>query len=98
MSYLISERDVDLMIEAQADAEWERLNADDPDEEKLKDAGRELGYAHEHMVEALDSIYEAAKEVDGTLAYDKIMSILNDVDDLKSEIYILKEAMKGGKC
>ena len=98
MSYVLSARDVDLMIEAQADAEWERLNADDPDEEKFKDAGRELGYAHEHMVEALDSIYEAAKEADGTLAYDKIMSILNDVDDLKGEVYILKEKLKGGKC
>lgn len=89
-------QDVDAMWEADAAAEWERLNADDPNEEKLKNAAYELGNAREYMMDALDSIYEAAKEADGTDAYDKIMSLLNDLDDLKGEVYALKEELKGG--
>ena len=97
MGYGIPAQDVDFMIEAEAAAEWERLNADDPDEEKFKNAGRELGYAIDHMRDALDSVFDAAKEAENTDAYDKIMSLLNDLDDLKGEVYIMKEKLKEGR-
>ena len=96
--YGLSTREVDLMIEDQAAAEWERINADDPDENKFIEAGYELGNAYDYIGEAMDSIFSAAKEADGTVAYDKIISILDDLNDLQGEVMILKNKLKKGRC
>ena len=91
-------QDVDAMWEADAAAEWERLNADDPEEEKIKSAGWWLSSAYDSVAEAMTSIGEAVKEADGTVAYDRIVSLLDDLSDLQTELYIMRDNMKEGHC
>ena len=90
-------QDVDAMWEADAAAEWERLNEPDPDEDKLKDAADDFVTAYEHMCEAVQALYDAYKTVEGTIAEDKVASMMNDVEDLATEVSIMKNHLKEGE-
>ena len=90
-------QDVDAMWEADAAAEWERLNAPDPDDGKLTDAAYYMGYGKDKIEEALDELATAAKRAEGTVAYDRIVSLIDALDDLSSEIHILKIKLEEGK-
>ena len=92
-------QDVSAMWEADAAAEWERLNADDPDAEKMKDAAVTLDDVYDRIGDAMDSLSDAAKEVDDTGApYDKVISLLDALNDLQSEVYCLKLNFERGRC
>ena len=90
-------QDVDVMIENAMAQEWEELT-DVPDEEKCMDASYEMGYAWEKISDALDFLATAAEKTEGTVAYDKIVSLLDDLDDLQTEIHIMKEKLRKGGC
>ena len=54
--------------------------------------------AWEKISDALDYLATAAEMVDETPAYDKVVSLLNDLENLQCDIYEMKEKMEGGRC
>ena len=76
--------------------EWEKMNADDPFEERYKSASICLDDAYEHMCEALDNIAEALREVDGTDASERVEELLDDLNDLEIDVNILRKKLKKG--
>ena len=98
MSMVITRsQDVGAMWEADAAAEWERLNADEPVEDKLKGASDAMYSAWEKISDALDYLATAAEKVDETPAYDKVVSLLNDLEDLQCDIHEMKENWERGR-
>ena len=91
-------QDVDAMWEADAAAEWERLNEEPEEAEEYREAASEMESACEELINAIDSMSDAAKEVNGTVGYDRIVSLMNDLEDIYSDILILKNHMKEGWC
>lgn len=88
-------QDVDAMWEADAAAEWERIN-DVPDySEQYKEAALDMKEATDGISTAIDLLSEAVEAVKGTDAEDKIVSLLNDLDDLWTDIRIMAKELKG---
>lgn len=91
-------QDVDAMWEADAAAEWERINEPDMDAERIKDAAELVNNAYDSMANAIQWLYEASKEAEGTLAEDKVISIMDDLEALHDDVLSLKIRMKRGEC
>lgn len=88
-------QDVDAMWEADAAAEWERIN-DVPDySEQYKEAALDMKEATDGISTAINLLSEAVEAVKGTDAEDKIVSLLNDLDDLWTDIRIMAKELKG---
>lgn len=91
-------QDVDGMWEADAAAEWERIN-DVPDySEQYKEAALNMKEATDGISTAIDLLSEAVEAVKGTDAEDKIVSLLNDLDDLWTDIRIMAKELKGERA
>lgn len=86
---------VGIMVENEAALEWELQNAADPCEEALKKAAIELRLCSEGINKTEDCLVEAIEELKGTPMEDRIASLLNDLEDVHSEIIAL--ANKYGK-
>lgn len=91
-------QDIDAMYEADTAAEWERLNEEPEDAEKYRDAASEMEDACEKLGDAMNYMSDAAHEADGTVGYDRVVSLMNDLEDIYCEILILKNHMKEGRC
>ena len=83
-------QDVDAMIEADAAAEWERIN-DTYEIEKLVEAGKKnLDDALEEMNKAVYQLLGIEEDFSGTTLEDKIGSIRHDLDDLTVDLRAIK--------
>ena len=83
---------VGAMWEAEAAAEWERINAD-PDVD-LTEAITRMGYAFDQACTVSERLAEAADGAKGTVYEARIMSIFEDLEQLQSDINSLQQRMK----
>ena len=79
-------QDVDAMWEADAAAEWERLNEPDPSEKALKEAAKMLVGVVESLDKATDSVAEAVNILEGTPMEDRVASIMDDLEDICCDV------------
>ena len=92
------EQDVQAMWEADAAAEWERISKPDEDAEKMMDAAPAVRDSYHFICKAMDALYDAFKEVEGTVAEDKIASLMNDLEDLQDDVLSMKCDLERGEC
>ena len=88
---------VQAMWEADAAAEWERLNAPDPAEKYLKEAAGDMGKAIDLMDKAENFMVDAISDLDGLPMADKVSSMLDALMDLRIDIRVLKEKYERGE-
>ena len=87
-------QDVDAMIEADAAAEWERIN-DTHEIEELVEAGKKnLDDALAEMNKAVYQLLGIEEDFSGTTIEDKIASIRDDLDNLTVDLRAIKTDME----
>ena len=77
-------------------AQWEALNTLTPDQERMKDAADSMQEAINRLGECISWMDSAAFYVDGMPAADKIISMMNSMDELQSEIEKLQKKLAEG--
>lgn len=87
---------VGLMVEQEAAKEWERLNADDPFEDALKNAAVELKACSAQLNKVEDYLLDAIAALKGTPMEDVVSSILNDLEDVHTDIRIMATKYERG--
>lgn len=88
---------VQAMWEADAAAEWERLNEPDPAEEQMRWAAEWIGNAVESMGRAADWLGDAANKLYDTPMANKVLSYQDDIHDLIVRLKTLKEHYERGE-
>lgn len=88
---------VQAMWEADAAAEWERLNAPDPCEKEMQKAAVDLRFATDLMDKAENSLYDALSELSETPMEDKVTSFLDDLQNLRIALQELAEKYGRGQ-
>lgn len=79
-------------------AKWEELNAPIPDQERRRDAADSLSVAIIRLHECISWIDHASGDVDGMPEADRIMSFINSLEDVQSDLETLqKKLAKGGE-
>ena len=87
-------QDVDAMWEADAAAEWERLNDCESDHfPHWKSAENKMVSALRFLSDALDLLTDAAQDISGSSQEDRIDSLADDVSKIYDEVYQQKERM-----
>lgn len=94
----ISEMMTQAMYEREVENLWESITAPNPNMEKFTDASYSLEMAYEHICKAMDSMYEAVKELEGTEAEDRVTSLMNDLEDIQCDIDAMKNRLERGEC
>ena len=77
--------------------EWERLNAPDPAEDKLKEAAESLGAALDNIDSGLDWLADAISKLEGTPMADKIQSFLDSFESLANDLEGIKDHCERGE-
>lgn len=88
---------VQAMWEADAAAEWERINEPDPAEKEMKEAAGNLGQAFEAIQTGLDYLTDAVITLDGYPMADKVQSFLDDIESLAHGLMGLAEHYERGE-
>ena len=88
---------VQAMWEANAAAEWERINAPDPAEREMKDAAESLQAALDNIDSGLDWIADAVSKLDELPMADKVQSFLDDFENLANGLKTLKDHYERGE-
>lgn len=83
-------QDVDAIWEADAAAEWERLNAPDPYEKVLKEAAVDLEQSRSAFEALLDRLADASATLSETPMQAKIDSFIDTLEDLKYDLWAIK--------
>lgn len=81
---------LDAMWEAESDRIWEEQNKD----VDLTESITRMWYAFDHACDAGKWLAEAAEGAKGTVFEDRIMSIFNDLEQLREDINSLQDRMK----
>lgn len=89
-------QDVDAMWEADAAAEWERLNAPDEHENEYKDAAEWLKKAIEELTHGIDKVLAASDCVRGIPCEDRILSFHDELDDIATDLNRLQKQLEKG--
>ena len=76
---------------------WTLLNASDPAEQALKRASVSLNETAGFLTISTDRLLEASEILKGTPMQDKLLSLLNDVESIESEIRKLKTKYERGE-
>ena len=79
------------MWEADAAAEWERINEPDPAEKELKEAAKSIEIALDCIDSGLDWISDAVSKLDGSPMADKVQSFLDSFESLANNLEKLGE-------
>ena len=77
-------------------AEWEQMHTLTHDQERKKDAADSLGEAIKRLSEGISWTDSAAFYVDGLPVADKIISLMNSMDDLQNELEKLQKKLAEG--
>lgn len=88
---------VQAMWEADAAAEWERLNEPDPAEQEMKEASESLQAALDNIDSGLDWISDAVSKLEETPMAYKVQSFLDDFENLASGLKALKDHYERGE-
>lgn len=88
---------VQAMWEADAAAEWERINAPDPAERQMKKAADSLDVALDNLDCVLDWIADAVSKLEETPMADKVQSFLDDFENLSNGLKALKDHYERGE-
>lgn len=72
---------VDEMWETESGRLWEELNAPDPNQGRYEAAKICTGFALDLLNKAVDSLIQAADEVEGLPLANKILSLVTDLED-----------------
>lgn len=88
---------IDAMWEAEAAAEWERLNAPDPYEQEMKDAAIDMKLSGEGTDQAIKYLMDAQGELEGTPMADKVGSLIEALEELECDIRSLAEKYGKGE-
>lgn len=75
---------------------WEEQNAPAVDGETLRQAGRSLRWAAEDLDRSADFVNEAMETLKDTILYDRVASILNEMEDMLSTIKTMSENYERG--
>ena len=88
---------VQAMWEADAAAEWERINAPDPAERQMKEAADSLDIALDNIDSGLDWISDAVSKLDELPMANKVQSFLDDFEKLAKGLEALKDHYERGE-
>lgn len=72
---------VDEMWETESGRLWEELNAPDPNQGRYEAAKIYMGFALDLLNKAVDSLIQAADEVDGLPLENKVLSLVTDLEE-----------------
>lgn len=72
---------VDEMWETESGRLWEELNAPDPNQGRYEAATVYTGFALDFLNKAVDSLIQAADEVDGLPLENQILSLVTDLEE-----------------
>ena len=90
-------QDVDTMWEADAAAEWERLNEPDPMEKEMKEAAEQIKFGLDSVDAGLDFFAEAVSALGESPMADRVQSFLNDFESLANKLDELKNHYERGE-
>ena len=88
--------EVQEMWEAEAAAEWERINAPDPAEREMEQAAVEMKKGADLIDKAENALLDAVSSLDGYPMSDRVESLLNDLMDLRIDIKSLADKYERG--
>lgn len=88
---------VQAMWEADAAAEWERINEPDPAESQMKEAAESLEVALDKFNAGLDMVADAMISLADTPMQYKVGSCMEGIENLVSELGTLKEHYERGE-
>ena len=88
---------LDAMWQAEAAAEWERLNEPDPAEKQMKEAAKHISEGLSEIDSGLDKISEAVSALYDTPMADKVQSFLDSIEDLAVDLGLLKNHYERGE-
>lgn len=97
MERTIHEQNAGAMWEAEAAAEWERINADDPCRDQMLGAACSMAIAVDHLDKALDYLLDALKAVDNTPLEQRVRDLCEKAEDLKVEVDMQKDSYERGE-
>ena len=75
---------------------WEEQTAPAVDGETLRQAGRSLRLAAEDLDRSADFVNEAMETLKDTIIYDRVTSILNEMEDILSTIKAMRDNFEMG--
>lgn len=87
---------IDAMFERAVMDEWEKQNAPEIDGETLRQAARSLRISIEELDKAADSVNEAAETLVDTPAGDRVAAILNDMENLLTDLKAMQKNFDKG--
>ena len=90
-------QDVSAMWEADAAAEWERINAPDPFHDQMVDAACSMVIAIDKLDKAMDFIADALAKVDGTPMETVVRDLYDKLDDFKYSVSVVKDNYERGE-
>lgn len=90
-------QDVDAMWEADAAAEWERLNAPDQYSEILKEAAKEMPKAIKSLDAAIDNLSDVSAIYSETPMQAKVDSFIDSLEDILYGLMRMKERWERGE-
>lgn len=90
-------QDVSAMWEADAAAEWERINAPDKYHDQMVDAACSLEIAVDKLDKAMDYIADALSKVDGTPMEAVVRDLYDKLDDFKYSVSVTKDNYERGE-
>jgi hypothetical protein len=76
--------------------QWEQMHKLSPDQERMKDAADSMKEAITRLGECISWMDSAAFYVDGLPVADKIISMMNSMDDLQCEVEKLQKKLAEG--
>lgn len=97
MEARIMNQNAGAMWEAEADAEWERINADDPYHDQMTGAACAMDLAVDYLDRAVDYLLDALKAADNSPIEQRVRDLLEKTEDLKVEVDMQKDKFERGE-
>lgn len=87
---------VEQMVADAAAQEWERINEPDPNEGRYLEAANDLDVAIKHLMKVEDYVEQAADDVEGLPAEDRIVAFIEALGEMRYGLGSLKEKLQRG--
>ena len=97
MESRIYKQNAGAMWEADAAAEWERINAPDPYHDQMIGAACSMAIAVDHLEKAVDYLIDAFNAVNNTPMEERVRKLLEAAEDLKVDVDMQKDSYERGE-